>query len=96
MTKWEQWLSEKSRKDIICSVVGHCGTGCILYEICNRGFETVEESDDAVESYLDSEAVPTRDAVIINLSVMKDDAEREGYGGYVKTLERAIELLKEG
>jgi hypothetical protein len=40
--------------------------------------------------------MPTREAVIVNLGVIRKEAEDKGYGGYVKTLDRAIELLKEG
>jgi hypothetical protein len=41
------------------------------------------------------EKLPTRSDVILNLASMRDKARMNGYDGYVKTLNRAIELLAE-
>lgn len=41
------------------------------------------------------EELPNRSAVILNLALMRDEARLNGYDGYVKTLNRAIELLEE-
>ena len=41
------------------------------------------------------EKLPTRSGVILNLASMRDEARMNGYDGYVKTLNRAIELLVE-
>ena len=41
------------------------------------------------------EEIPDRSAVILNLASMRDEARLKGYDGYVKTLNRAIELLVE-
>jgi len=101
MTRWERWLSQqKGRKTIICSVydyndTGRCGEDCLLYPICQKHYETIEEFHDAYNEYLDSEEVPTREAVITNLSAMIEEAREHGYDGYVKTMSMAIELLKE-
>lgn len=103
MTSWECWLSQqKNRKEIICAVYGYhnngkCGKDCILFPICRKDHVgTYDEFVETIDKYLDLEAPPTKEAVIINLRVIMKDAEDKGYGGYVKTLARAIELLKEG
>lgn len=102
MTKWEQWLSQqKSRKEIICAVYDHDGTGrcgkdCLLYPVCKEYSEKDDYFLNFCDKYLDSEAAQTREAVILNLTIIMKEAEEKGYGGYVKTLTRAIELLKEG
>lgn len=41
------------------------------------------------------EKLPSRSDVIINLVAMRDKAKADGYDGYAKTLDRAIELLEE-
>lgn len=103
MTNWELWFSrQKSRQEIICAVYGHhnngkCGNGCILFPVCRKEYDgTYDDFMEAIDKYLGSEAAPTKEAVIINLSAMMKEAEKNGYDGYVNTLTRAIELLKEG
>lgn len=100
MTNWEQWLRGRDRKDIICAMVDHDGTGrcdknCILYKFCSKNNFIYDEKSNAIDEFLDSEAVMERDAVIINLAAIRKSAEKKGYDGFVRTLDRAIELLKE-
>jgi len=96
MTNWERWLlQQENRKHVICSVV-ECGKDCVLYGLCQKSYENDEEFYACCDEYLDSQEMPTREAVIVNLGVIRKEAEDKGYGGYVKTLDRAIELLKEG
>lgn len=102
MTNWERWLSVHKRKDIICAVgdydgTGRCDKNCILYHVCKKnGCQILEERYKACDEFLDAEELPTRDAVIINLASMLNEARQNGWDGYVKTLDRAIELLEEG
>ena len=101
MTNWERWLSGHKRKDIICAVVDYDGTGrcdksCILYRVCTKEYASPEERKRACNEFLDAEGLPTRDAVIINLASMLNEARQNGWDGYVKTLSRAIDLLEEG
>lgn len=100
MTNWERWLSGHKRKDIICAVgvdgTGSCDKSCILYQVCKKdGYQNRKERDKACDEFLDAEELPTRDAVIINLGSMLNEARQNGWDGYVRTLDRAIELLKE-
>lgn len=91
MTNWELFLSKHSRRDIICAVSKeHCG-GCFIERACYG------EAGD-VGTFLDAEAEPemTFEVCLDRLWKMREDANRKGYDGYVKTLDRAIELLKEG
>jgi len=102
MTKWEQWLSQqKNRKDIICAVYDHDGTGacgkdCLLYPVCKEYSEKDDYFLNFCDKYLDSEAEQTREEVIFDLAIIKAEACARGFDGYVKTLTRAIELLEEG
>lgn len=41
------------------------------------------------------EELPSRSDVVVGLKTMRYAAEKKGYDGYVKTLDRAIELLEE-
>ena len=95
MTNWEQWLKQSgSRTDIICAVTRHrkiACTKCILYRVCSGS----KDAERLCDEFLDAEALPTRDAVIVNLDSMLNEASQNGWDGYVKTLSRAIELLKE-
>lgn len=101
MTNWEQWFREHHRKEIICATVDYNGTGrcdknCILYGVCKKdGYLNTEELYRACDEFLDSEACMSQEAVVTNLATIRDAAERSGFDGYVKTLNRAIELLKE-
>ena len=102
MTKWEHWLSQqKSRKAIICAVydcngTGECGTDCLMYPFCREHNESERNYLNLCNEYLDSEAKPTRETVILNLTIMMKEAEEKGYCEHTKILTRAIELLKEG
>lgn len=100
LTNWERWIAKQSRKDVICAVVDYSGTGrcdkdCILHRVCGKEYSSLEEREKACNEFLDSEALPTRDAVIINLASMLNEARQNGWDGYVKTLSRAIELIEE-
>lgn len=101
MTRWEDWIKkQKSRKDIICAVydydgTGRCGSDCILYPVCKEEYGNSKQYELMIKTYLD-EPLPTRDAVIQNLSVMLDRAMEKDMIGYAVTLRKAIELLKEG
>jgi hypothetical protein len=101
MTKWEQWLSQqKNRKDIICAVYDHDGTGrcgkdCLLYPVCKEYSEKDDYFLNFCDKYLDSEAKPTRETVVDNLMIIMSEAEARGLVGDAKMLKRAIELLKE-
>lgn len=100
MTNWERWLGKHKRKDIICAVgdydgTGRCDKSCILYSVCKKdGCQNLTERYKACDEFLDAEELPTRDAVIINLGSMLNEARQNGWDGYVKTLSRAIELLE--
>lgn len=100
MTNWEQWCRGRNRKDIICAYEDHDGSGrcsrnCILYKFCSKEGHRDEKFTNDIEDFLDSEAVMEREAVILNLLAMRDNAEEHGYNGHVQILNRTIELLKE-
>ena len=91
MTNWELFLSKHSRRDIICAVSKEHCSGCFIERDCYG------ETGD-VKAFLDAEAKPemTFEVCLERLWKMREDAYQKGYDGYVKTLDRAIELLKEG
>lgn len=92
MTNWELFLSKHSRRDIICAVSKEHCSGCFIERAC------YERETDGVRAFLDAEAEPemTVKVCLDRLWKMREDAYQKGYDGYVKTLDRAIELLKEG
>lgn len=90
MTNWELFLSKHSRTEIVCAVSKEHCSGCFIERVC------YEQGGD-VNAFLDAEAEPEMSVELCldRLWKMRKEANQKGYDGYVKTLDRAIELLKE-
>ena len=95
MTNWELFLSKHSRTEIICAVSKEHCDGCFIEKACYCG--TVNPTGE-INAFLDAEAEPEMSVELClnRLWKMRVEANRQGYVLDVKTLDRAIELLKEG
>ena len=56
---------------------------------------SAEYPDTTSKEEVSEDKLPNRSGVILNLASMRDEARMNGQDGYVKTLDRAIELLEE-